>query len=157
MDETEDRPDPGAHDDQGLLRALGTLARWGGLEAERRRQIAEAAAKLRAAVVHVAVVGDFKRGKSSLVNALVGQAVLPTGVIPVTAVPTLLRWGEALAVTVRFLDGREEAALPLQALASLVTEAGNPGNRRQVREVVVVCPAGLLRAGLVLVDLPGTG
>ncbi len=157
MEVTRGRLDAAEHDDPVLLRALGTLARWEGLDPQRRRQVAEAAGKLRAAVVHVAIVGDFKRGKSSLVNALVGQRLLPTGVVPVTAVPTLLRWGEETAVTVRFLDGTADATLPVQALAPLVTEAGNPGNRRGVQEVVVDCPAVLLREGLVVVDMPGMG
>src|SRR5580704_6396651 len=38
---------------------------------------------------YVACIGQFKRGKSSLLNALVGYQVLPTGVVPVTAVPTI--------------------------------------------------------------------
>ena len=41
----------------------------------------------------VACVGQFKRGKSTLLDALVGEPILPTGVVPVTTVPTVLRYG----------------------------------------------------------------
>jgi ribosome biogenesis GTPase A len=44
---------------------------------------------------HLAIVGQFKRGKSTVVNALLGAAVLPTGVIPLTAVPTFIRWAQS--------------------------------------------------------------
>jgi len=51
---------------------------------------------------YVACVGQFKRGKSTLLNALIGHPVLPTAVIPVTAVPTIIRYGECLTAHVRF-------------------------------------------------------
>jgi hypothetical protein len=83
----------------------------------------------------LAVVGEFKRGKSTLVNALVAEPVLPTGVLPLTAVATELAFGEA-AAAVKFLDGRIEA-ISRDQIASYVTEAGNPGNGRGVDRVEV--------------------
>ncbi|MGA8267891.1 MAG: dynamin family protein, partial [Candidatus Acidiferrales bacterium] len=50
---------------------------------------------------YVACVGQFKRGKSTLLNALLGSQLLPTGVVPVTSVPTIIRFGERLAARVR--------------------------------------------------------
>ena len=72
--------------------------------------------------------GQFKRGKSTLINALVGPSVLPTGVVPVTAVPTVLRDGDAGA-RVRLHDG-EWHAVALDELADYVTEEHNPGNAK---------------------------
>lgn len=43
---------------------------------------------------YVACLGQFKRGKSTLINALIGDPVLPVGCTPVTAVPTVVRYGE---------------------------------------------------------------
>jgi len=63
-----------------------------------------AADRLREGLFYVTCVGQFKRGKSSLVNALVGAAVLPTGVIPITSAVTIVRHGERLAARVRFHD-----------------------------------------------------
>jgi len=101
----------------------------------------------------VAVVGEFKRGKSTLVNALVADAVLPTGVLPLTAVATELVFGEP-ATAVEFLDGRIEA-ISRDQIASYVTEAGNPGNGRGVDRVEVRGSWGLLEPSVVLVDTPG--
>jgi GTPase SAR1 family protein len=140
----------------GLLTALRSLAALHLLTDDQRRLAAEAAEKLAGEVVYVAVIGEFKRGKSSLINALLGEAVLPTGVVPLTAAPTLVRYGESERATVRRTDGSERP-IALAELADYVTERGNPGNRRQVREVLVEHPSALLGSGLVLADTPGTG
>ena len=42
----------------------------------------------------VVFVGPFSSGKSSLINALLGDAVLPVGPVPTTDKITILRWGE---------------------------------------------------------------
>jgi hypothetical protein len=54
------------------------------------------AERLRDGRFHVVCVGQFKRGRSTLINALVGEDALPTGVVPVTSVVTVLRHGERL-------------------------------------------------------------
>lgn len=136
--------------------ALRSLAALDVLPVEQRRLAAEAADKLAGALVYVAVIGEFKRGKSSLINALLGEAVLPTGVLPVTAIPVLVRSGPSTGATVRMLDGTE-MTVPVAAVADYATERGNPGNRRRVREVLLTHPAPLLSPGLVLADTPGTG
>ena len=56
-------------------------------------------------VVHLVVVGQFKRGKTTLINALLGVDLLPRAVTPLTSVITLLRDGPALRATVVFQDG----------------------------------------------------
>lgn len=106
--------------------------------------------------MHLAVLGEFKRGKSTLVNALVGRRILPTGVIPVTTVATLLAYGEP-SVTVRLSDGSERLLGAEEDLADYVSEARNPANARGVAEVEVRLRSPLLASGLVLVDTPGIG
>jgi GTP-binding protein EngB required for normal cell division len=105
---------------------------------------------------YVACVGQVKRGKSTLLNALLGGPVLPTGVLPVTAVPIVVRHASAPAARVELADGRSHP-VPLAALPDYVTEAGNPANRRGVVAVEVGYPAPLLAGGLCLVDTPGIG
>lgn len=105
---------------------------------------------------HVALAGDFKRGKSTVLNALVGEDLLPSGVVPVTAIGTEVRFGRGPIVVVG-TDGSERPLGAGETLADYVTEAGNPGNIRNVRRVVVQRPAPLLASGLVLVDTPGLG
>ncbi|MGH7690603.1 MAG: dynamin family protein, partial [Gemmatimonadaceae bacterium] len=62
-------------------------------------------ARLEEGRFHVACIGQFKRGKSTLLDALVGRAVLPTDVVPVTAVPTVVRHGPQWCARVRLADG----------------------------------------------------
>ena len=62
-------------------------------------------ARLRVARLRVLVVGEAKRGKSTLVNALLGRDVLPVGVTPLTALATTVTHGADEDAEVRFLDG----------------------------------------------------
>ncbi len=105
---------------------------------------------------HLVVAGEFKRGKSTLINALLGADLLPTGVVPLTSVVTQLRHEDAAAVHVRFESG-EPCSVPIETLADYVTERGNPENAKRVSEVVVGFPAQWLKGGLRLVDTPGVG
>jgi len=105
---------------------------------------------------HVACVGQFKRGKSTLLNAIVGAPVLPIGVAPVTSAITVLRYGERPTARVSFEDGRcEEVAV--DDLGAYVSESKNPENRKGVAAVEVFLPSPLLARGLCLVDTPGLG
>lgn len=113
---------------------------------------------------HLAVLGQFKRGKSTLLNALAGEAILPMGVLPLTAAPTLIQYGPRPKMTVRFRNGRnpEEftgySTLELNShLSRFVTEEGNPRNTHGVSEVEVQLPSPMLREGVVLIDTPGIG
>ena len=121
-----------------------------------RAQIAAVHDRLVSARLRVLVAGEAKRGKSSLVNAFLGQAVLPVGVTPLTAVATTVRYGDDPHVHVRFADGHEERH-PHAALDDLVTEHGNPANRRGIVSVTVYVDAPVLADGVELVDTPGTG
>lgn len=103
----------------------------------------------------VSVVGEFNRGKSTLLNALVGAEVLPTGVLPLTTVATELCFGEPGAV-VEHLDGTTVAIDPAD-VADFVTEERNPLNERMVALVRVRGRWPLLEPGVVLVDTPGIG
>jgi ribosome biogenesis GTPase A len=82
-------------DGASRLSGLGRLAQELGAEsvAEEASELAERVSEGR---FYVACVGQFKRGKSTLLNALVGHAVVPTGFVPVTAVPTVIRFGDEL-------------------------------------------------------------
>ena len=112
--------------------------------------------RLQAQRLRVLVVGEAKRGKSTLVNALLGREILPVGVTPLTAVATTVTHATAEHAEAAFLDGRT-ASFPLAELPDLVTERGNPGNRRQIATVTVGLDAPILACGVELVDTPGTG
>ena len=111
--------------------------------------------------VRVLVVGEFKQGKSLLVNALVNAPICPVDDDIATAVPTAVRYSEdPVATLIREGDGGEPpvvVSVPLEELAGYISEAGNPGNRRGLKYAEVGIPRQLLQAGLVLVDTPGVG
>jgi len=137
-----------------LLR-LGKLAQELGTEpvAEEARELATRVSEGR---FYVACVGQFKRGKSTLLNALVGYEVVPTGFIPVTAVPTVIRFGDERHARVRMRDGmwRDIAMLELK---EYVTEELNPENKKAVDGAEVFVPSPLLSSGMCFVDTPGLG
>ncbi len=107
----------------------------------------------------VCVVGEFKKGKSSLVNGLLGQSVCPVDDDLATAAVTMVRSGAELAITVRRRDGEEVVvdAIGAGQIADYVAESGNPGNRRRVDLVEIAMPHQLLDRGVTLVDTPGLG
>jgi GTP-binding protein EngB required for normal cell division len=105
---------------------------------------------------YLACVGQSKRGKSSLINALIGQPILPTGVTPVTSVVTIVRYGREPAASVRFNDGHTRR-IDVSELEGYVSEGSNSGNAKGVVAVDVCVPASLLAGGVCLVDTPGIG
>ena len=128
------------------------------------RRLEEMADRLAQGRFHLAVLGQFKRGKSTLLNALLGHAALPTSVIPLTAVPTFVRYAASPAVRIHYQDDRKPQEVPLPRaedmaglLAQYVTEGGNPKNRLGVAQVDVFLPSPILRRGVVLIDTPGIG
>ncbi|MGO9505380.1 MAG: dynamin family protein [Streptosporangiaceae bacterium] len=112
--------------------------------------------RLHAGRLRVLVAGEAKRGKSTLVNALLGRQVLPAGVTPLTAIAATVAYGRDEGIEVSFTDGRVER-FPLASLADFGTERGNAGNHRKVAEITVRVAAPVLRRGLEIVDTPGTG
>jgi Dynamin family len=85
----------------------------------------------------------------------VGEPILPTGVVPVTAVPTVLRYGNQR--TARVLIGDKWRTIRPEDLAQYVSEEWNPENSKQVAGVEVLLPSPLLASGMCLVDTPGIG
>jgi hypothetical protein len=111
--------------------------------------------------VRVLVVGEFKQGKSQLVNALVNAPVCPVDDDIATAVPTVVKHAETTTVTL-IREGGDDAPpqrteVPAAQLAQYVSEAGNPGNKAMLSYAEVGLPRKLLAGGLVLVDTPGVG
>ncbi len=121
-----------------------------------RAVLAQLRDRLQERRLRVLVAGEAKRGKSTLVNALLGRQVLPSGVTPLTALATAVRYGPDEGVSAVLRDGGTES-YPLSALPELVTERGNPGNQRGLASVTVTVDAPVLARGVELVDTPGTG
>lgn len=106
--------------------------------------------------IDVAILGQFKAGKSSFINSLIGQAILPVGVIPVTTTITRLQYGESERALVRHFDGRT-TTIKLSEIQGFTSEAQNPGNQKNVAVVDIELPVLKEYTGLRLVDTPGLG
>jgi len=104
----------------------------------------------------LAVLGLFKRGKSTLINALLSQEILPSGILPLTSIITRVRYGESVSVKIAFEDGSAKD-ISLSELQNYITENGNPGNIMRVREAEIQVPSRILSNGVVIVDTPGVG
>lgn len=133
---------------EGLLREAGESGLADEAEALSRKQ--------RENRFHVVVMGEFKRGKSTLINALIGQPLLPVAAVPLTSVVTVVRHGPDTKAFVEFQGGhRRETAVG--SIAEFVSEERNPKNEKRVERVVVETPAPFLEGGTLLVDTPGAG
>jgi GTP-binding protein EngB required for normal cell division len=104
----------------------------------------------------VAVIGRVSSGKSSLLNALLGAPILPTGVLPVTAFPTRLRRGPEARLHIAYANGRTETAT-VDRIGDFVAESGNPGNEKRLTRLLLVYPLTMLPADVTFVDTPGLG
>ncbi len=119
-------------------------------------EASDLAARLAEGRFFVACVGQFKRGKSTLIGALIGESILPTGFVPVTAVPTVIRFGTVKHARIRSIDGTWlQIALP--ELEQYVSEEHNPENVKAVAGAEAFIPSPLLATGMCLVDTPGLG
>jgi len=107
-------------------------------------------------LIDVAVLGQFKAGKSSFINSLIGKPLLPVGVIPVTTAITRLAYGDAERAVVTHFDGKK-TEIPLNALADYTSEAKNPGNEKNVEVIDCALPSLAAFEGLRIVDTPGLG
>ena len=117
--------------------------------------------------IHVVVAGEFKKGKSSLVNALLGAAVCPVDDDIATAVPTYLRFGQQVEAQL-LLSGETVRRRPsaiedvrrhvvLDAGPGGSGGSGDPVDPGEVVGVEIKLPRNLLSSGLVVVDTPGVG
>ncbi len=137
-----------------LLRLADLAQELGaGSVANEARELAERVSEGR---FYVACVGQVKRGKSTLLNALVGYEVVPTGFVPVTAVPTVVRYGNELRARIRMRSGSWRN-VALADLKEYVTEELNAENKKGVDGAEVYVPSPLLSSGMCLVDTPGLG
>jgi hypothetical protein len=140
----------------GDLQAIADIARRRGelalvTEADEVRQ------RIEARRFTLAVVGEFKRGKSTFINALLGAEILPADVLPTSATVNRVTFGLTPTATLHFRDGRPPEVVPIADLAEHVTKLTEASAARAatVREAVVAYPLALCRHDVDLVDTPG--
>jgi ribosome biogenesis GTPase A len=138
---------------QALLEQLENLARFPEIS---RANISFILDKLRQNRFNLVMLGAFKRGKSTLINALLGEPLLPTAVIPLTSVVTIIGYGEQVRIEVLFHNGQRRE-IASSELADYITERGNPQNKKGVQEVDIAYPSEYLKDGVRIIDTPGVG
>jgi GTP-binding protein EngB required for normal cell division len=123
---------------------------------EFRSTIAGIADRLEDQSLEIAVFGRVSAGKSSLLNAILGEEILPVGATPITAVPARIRFGEKPKLTACFAE-RPTQTLEIARLVDVASERENPHNEKRVTRIVLDLPSPRLREGVTLVDTPGLG
>ncbi len=134
------------------LRTLGDVASTLGTKSLRDRVDRELVRKLMEDRFHLVVVGEFNHGKTTFVNALLGERALPVGVTPTTATIHHIRWAErpeAFVVT----TGGERRPLPFDEAKRFAV--GGDASADEVDHLEIGYPAPLLHERILLVDTPG--
>lgn len=109
--------------------------------------------------VTISVIGQFKRGKTTMINCILGKKFLPTGIVPITSAVTRIQYAEGERgerARVFFQNGLNEE-VPVESLHEYISEQENHGNERGVADVELKVNAEFLKEGLNLVDTPGVG
>jgi len=140
------------HDVTVALQELGEIAASLGAKSLKERLDRELVKKLDEDRFHLVVVGEFNHGKSTFVNALLGEAVLPVGVTPTTAAIHHLKYAERPEATVVYQSGNRESIAFEEARRFAVGGGKSPD---EVDYLEVGYPAALLKERILLVDTPG--
>ncbi|MDY6940020.1 MAG: dynamin family protein [Cyanobacteriota bacterium] len=123
-----------------------------------------ASQNLQNGVFRLLVLGDLKRGKSTLLNALLGEKLLPSDVNPCTAVLTILRYGTQKQVTIFFKNDRPPQTLDFKTFAREYTidpdeaktlETQGKLAFPEVEYAAIEYPLPLLEKGIEIIDTPG--
>jgi hypothetical protein len=143
-------------DYQTLLTQLQTAI--GGLELDPsdplRREIA--ALSNGGEAFRIAVFAPFNYGKSTLLNALLGERTLPMDLIPTTGAAIAVRYGPELQTRIQLVDGRTTIGKGIELLQQYAILDDARRMREDVAAVEVWCPHPWLQTGVELLDLPGT-
>ncbi len=104
----------------------------------------------------VAVIGEFKRGKSSLINALLGAEILPTDILPLTAAVNRIVYGNEKGILIRYKDGHSQKA-EIQELSAYTTKADEQAAQiaAGIQEIEVSYPSVFCQNHIELFDTPG--
>jgi len=112
----------------------------------------------------VLVLGEFKRGKSTFINSLLRQAVLPAYSTPTTAIINEVKWGETPKALLHYRHSDTEIIppqeIPIDEIESYVTiqdfnQSAAELQDSQYEKVELFWPLELCRQGVEIIDSPG--
>lgn len=112
--------------------------------------------KLKTDSVNFAVIGQFKRGKSSFINSILGADILPSAVLPLTSVITIVKYKKKFSAKIFFHDGSTKT-VSSDKLILYISEMHNPNNMKNVKYAEVGYPNDFLKKGITFIDTPGIG
>ncbi len=107
-------------------------------------------------LINFVVIGQFKRGKSTFINALLGEEILPAAILPITSIITAVKFSKEKYYKVFLLDGNS-FEIKHQEISGYISEQENKGNKKNVKYIEVGHPNPLLKKGVLLIDTPGIG
>ncbi|PPJ63947.1 dynamin family protein [Cuspidothrix issatschenkoi] len=104
----------------------------------------------------IAVVGEFKRGKSTFINALLGQEILPSDILPCSATLNRVTYGVKPEVKIIFKDGNQEQ-IPIEKLNDYVTKLTPESEitAQSIKEAIVYYPIPYCQNNIDVIDTPG--
>lgn len=103
----------------------------------------------------VVVLGEFKRGKSTFINALIGNDLLPTDVLPETATINALIYNETPELQVIMHDGTIEKGVPERSFLERFSAKNQDAECSKIKYLKIGYPFKLLNNNVVIVDTPG--
>ena len=137
-----------------------TLQRAAGLlddsQLELKAEIVESCDRLTHPTYRVAIFGPFNYGKSTLLNALLGEKTLPMDLVPTTGAAIAVKYGPEHRTRIRYTNGSIQEEAGTTALQQYAILDEQRRMREDIAAVEVYCPHPLLKLGLELIDLPGT-
>ena len=105
---------------------------------------------------NVAIIGEFKRGKSTLINALLGKDILPMDVLPTTATLNKITYSVTPFAKIEYKDGRSED-IQIDQLKEFVTKLTKDSEQKAktIQEAIVYYPVNYCKNGITIIDTPG--
>lgn len=123
---------------------------------ELRREVITVLDSVQKTALRIAIFGPFNYGKSTLLNALLGEKALPIDLIPTTGAAIRVCYGPELQTRIRLASSQEIVESGTDILKQYAILDDNRRMREDVVSVEVRCPHPLLQTGVELLDLPGT-
>jgi len=120
------------------------------------QKLADLKEKLDNKTFQLVVLGQYKRGKTSIINALLGEELLPVAIVPLTSIITILEYGKTEKIIVKFLDGKNKE-IKRSELSCYITESENPKNKKGIESMKISFCSNFLAKGVQIIDTPGIG
>lgn len=123
---------------------------------DQAKQAKDASARLKSHVFSVGIMGEFKRGKSTVINALLGEKIAPADVVPASATLNRVTYGLTPKATILYKDGHRES-VPVDRIADYVTKITeeSAATAALVEQAIVEYPCQFCKNNVEIIDTPG--